>query len=110
MTNQFRRIAKKIYKSGLFMDLKIEPKYIGFKNVHGQLFTFQLEPQQKFKGQGFFTAGYIREWEEIGLTFESEYTTTGKIKKAKHDIFYIQETDNPDFIYRTAKAITLNQI
>ena len=106
MTKQFKNIVKKIYKCKLFHSIEISKTYIGFKNVNNVLFTFQIENQRD--KIGYFTAGYVREWIERAPTFESEYNTIGDVKRAKHDIIYIQKTDNPDFILRQAKYITLN--
>lgn len=112
MTKQFKQIVKKIYKTGFFVEINTEPRYIGFKNVHGALFTFQLDPEgdSPTKNTGYFTAGYVRQWVDRGLTYESEYTAVGNIPRAKYEPFYIQQTDNPDFILRMSKQITLNQI
>lgn len=106
MTRQFKNIAKKIYKSGLFHSIQVKDKYIGYKNGAGVLFTFQVK-----RGQiGYFTAGHVFKWVERGLTYESEYTTMGNIERAKYSPFLIQQTDNPDYILRASKQITLNQI
>lgn len=109
MTKQFKQILKKVYKSPYFHSIEVKDKYIGFKNLHNVLFTFQIDPDGSKQDKiGFFTAGYVRQWEEIGPTYESEYNTLGKIERAKYDIFYIQQTDNPDFILRQSTHITLN--
>ena len=104
MTNQFKDIVKKLYKTGLFHSIEVKQGYIGFKNVHNVLFTFQLEVGKI----GYFTAGYVSQWVERGLTFESEYTTIGDIELAKYNLIYIERTDNPDFILRQSKHITIN--
>ncbi len=104
MTKQFKSILKKIYKEKLFHSIEVKQNYIGFKNVHNVLFTFQID-----RGKiGYYTAGYVNQWIEKGLTYESEYTTIGDIKKADYRLIYIQQTDNPDFILRQSKHITLN--
>ena len=56
---------------------------------------------------GIFHAGYVSTWEEQKPTFESEYNTYGMVECSRYNPFFMEQTDNPDFILRVAKQITL---
>ena len=107
MTKQFKQIVKKIYTAGFFYNLRIEQNRLTFTNVNKVLFCFDLTPCSEIANLGIFHAGYVKQWQELAPTYESEYNSIGAIEKAKYSPFFMQETDNPDFILRAAKTITL---
>ncbi len=102
-----KAIIKKIYKTRLFTEITPGANRVTFKNVHNVLFCFDLTPDKQIPNLGILHAGYVKQWTEQSPTFESEYNSIGAIEKAKYSPFFIQETDNPDFILRAAKQITL---
>lgn len=107
MQTVIKSIIKKIYKTGLFIDITPEAKRVTFKNVHNVLFCFDLTPDKQIPNLGILHAGYVKQWTEQAPTFESEYTSLGPVEIAKYTPFFMQETDNPDYILRAAKTITL---
>ena len=108
MTKQFKQIVKKIYTAGFFYNLRIEQNRLTFTNVNKVLFCFDLTPCSEIANLGIFHAGYVKQWQELAPTYESEFNSLGMVDRAKYSPFFIQETDNPDFILRAALSITLN--
>jgi hypothetical protein len=109
MTNHIKQIIKKIAKSGFFHSITIRDNRITFKNVDNVLFCFDPLPDPEIPNLGIFHAGYVSTWQEQKPTFESEYNYFrhgGMCARYSH--FYMQETDNPDFILRASLSITLN--
>lgn len=107
MKKVLKQTAKKIYKARLFYDIKTEGNRITFKNCHNVLFCFDLTPDKGLPNLGIFHAGYVREWQELAPTYESEYNALGMVDRASYNPFFIQQTDNPDFILRASITITL---
>lgn len=109
--NILKQTVKKIVKSGYFriIDFNIKRQILSFQNVHDQIFSIQPDPLHPSIGM-LFSAGYVEQWSAFEPTFESEYNKLGMVEKAIFKPFLIQNTDNPDFILRNAKAITLNLI
>jgi len=108
MNKVLKQIVKKVYKAGFFYDITPEQNRVTFRNCHNVLFCFDLTPDKSIPNLGLFHAGYVHQWQELKPTFESEYNSLGMVDMAKYTPFYMQETDNPDFILRQSKHITLN--
>jgi hypothetical protein len=107
MTNHIKQIIKKIAKSGFFHSITIRDNRITFKNVDNVLFCFDPLPDPEIPNLGIFHAGYVSTWQEQKPTFESEYNTLGMVECARYNHFFMEQTDNPDYILRAAKQITL---
>ena len=107
MNKHIKQIIKKIAKSGFFHSITIRDNRITFKNVDNVLFCFDPLPDPEIPNLGIFHAGYVSTWEEQKPTFESEYNTYGMVECSRYNPFFMEQTDNPDFILRAAKQITL---
>ena len=106
MNKTIKQTAKKIYKAGFFHSIHTGQNWISFKNTNNVVFSFQLFENDANLGR--IRAGYVNEFEALQPTFESEYNQLGMVKRAVFYPFFAQNTDNPDFILRAAKLITLN--
>lgn len=103
MENIVRNTIKKIYKSGFYTVTHVSHNTLSFSNCNGRVFSIQP------KGHLYlFRSGYVTQWTEMGLTYESGYTTMGEIEKAHFSPDFQQTTDNPDFILRVVNQLTLN--
>lgn len=111
-----KQTAKKITSGnckGFFNILHLSKDTISFKNVNGLVFSFQCGDHVEtalniHKGLGLFQAGYVTEGYILGPTYESEYTSIGRIEVARFDKIHRQTTDNPDYIKRVALNLTFN--
>jgi isopenicillin N synthase-like dioxygenase len=101
MKRAIKETAKKIHKTGFFRITDLTENTISFKHSD-RVFSFDLRVKNKISGSGLFRSGYVHQWKELGLTFESDYKSMGLIDKAFFSPDFEQFTDNPDFIKRAA--------
>lgn len=94
-----KETAKKIYKTGFFSNLTIKGSILHFEYGNWQFNCYQ---------SGKVTATLPEEYEEMGLTYESEYQSLGMIKKVRWLDHEEIPTDNPEFCKRFALSYVYN--
>lgn len=104
MDKRIKKIASKIHKTGFYKIVDISEKTISYKHFD-RVFSFDLRVKTHVPNCGLFRSGYVHEFEVTDLTFESDYKSLGKIKKAFFAPDYEQETDNPDFVLRASLSL-----
>jgi hypothetical protein len=102
-----KRIAKKIYKTGLFhsIDIDAENCAVTYKDAHMKAYCFQWLQGFEF---GVFRIGIVHRWTASMPTFESEYNSIGDVERAYFEAIHQEQTDNPDYVLRTSKQFILN--
>ena len=96
MNNLFKQTVKKLTKTGYFHGFTFSGSAMSWKHSN-RTFSLQYIPGKI----GYrFASGYVSEWTERKLTFESDYKTLGPVKCAHFSADFIQQTNNPDYVRR----------
>lgn len=94
----FNKLAKKIYKSGLFKNIKLSKNYLSYSDCFNNMYVVQIDRSRKFP---YIRIGHVESWIKQAPTYESEYHSLGDVKKSEFiDHIKPEQGTNPDYFLR----------